>query len=358
MDPDTWRAEMAAFLEQIRAAFPGAEIIHNAPWYSNSACCFPDFKTLLNRDLDPNIRRQIAAADVINKESGIASDLGLTGGTGLFSLWSLFNYFDRVHAAGKHISTAEYVLDRAGQEYGLAGFLLVSAAGDRYGDRTTNPANWWNGLSLNLGDPYSARVYNNNGLWQRNFTGGVVLFNEPGAPANTVSLPEPYTRLDGSVVTSVTLGPKQAAILLGAGAPGKWISDMTPVSVMNGYGPLQTNTSTYGNRFTLNGNTWLKGLGSHAYAEIHYNVAGGCQRFVATVGVDDEVPAGAGSADFQVTADGVLLFDSGRLTGGSRMQAIDVNIIGRSDLGLIVTDGGAGNGDSHADWANARVECQ
>ena len=357
MTPDVWRSEMAGFLEQIRQAFPGIEISHNSVWYANTACCFPDWATLLDRDLDPNIQRQIAAADVIVKEMGIASDPGLTGGTGIWSLNSLFGYFDRVHAAGKRINMSEYALDRPGEEYALAGYFLISNGGDRYGDRSTTPDNWWTGFNVNLGDPYSARAYNDSGLFQRNFTGGVVLLNEPEAAPATVELPEPYTRLDGSIVTSVTLGAKQGAILLGQGAPGTWVSNLTPLSAVNGSGPLQIDTSTNGNTLSLNGNKYLKGLGAYAYSEVHYALGGACTRFIATVGVDDEVPAGAGSADFQVSADGVLLFDSGHMTGGSAGQAIDVNIAGRATLGLVVTDGGYGNGDSHADWANARVEC-
>ena len=358
MTPDVWRSEMAGFLEQIRQAFPGIEILHNSVWYANTACCWPDFATPLDRDLDPNIQRQIAAADVIDKEAGVASDLGLQGGTGVWSLNSLFGYIDRVHAAGKHVTMAEYTLDRPGQEYALAGYFLISNGGDRYGDRSTTPNNYWNGFTVNLGNPYSARVYH-NGLFQRNFTGGVVLLNDPWAPTGTVVLSEPSTRLDGSVVTSVTLGPRQGAILLGAGAPGKWVSDLNWTYVVNGRGPVQHDTSTNGNTLSLNGNKYLKGLGANAYSEIHYDLAANpCGRFTATVGVDDEVPPGAGSVDFQVWADNIFLFDSGHMVGGSPVQAVDVNVSGHTTLELFVSDGGYGNGNSHADWANARLECQ
>jgi hypothetical protein len=357
MTPDVWRMELANFLTQIRQAFPNAEISHNSVWYANTACCAPNWSTLLDRDLDPNIQRQIAAADVINKEAGIASDQSLQGGTGIWSLNALFSYFDRVHAAGRKLTIEEYAVDRTGQEYGLAGYFIMGSRGDRYGDRSTNPVTgWWNGFNVNLGDPYGPRTYK-NGIFQRNFTGGIVLLADPWAQVQNIPLSQTYTRLDGSVIASVTLGPKQGAILLGAGVPGEWASDMKPSYAVNGWGPIQLDKSTAGNTLTLGGNTYLKGIGAHAVSEIRYSLNQRCTRFTATVGVDDEVPAGAGDVDFQVWADGVSLYDSGHMTGGSPAQAVDVDLTARQTVGLIVTTGGNGNGDSHADWANAHFEC-
>lgn len=362
MTPDVWRTELAGFLEQVRQAFPGVEISHNSVWYSNTACCFPDFATPLNRDLDPNIQRQIAAADIINKEAGIGSDPGLQGGTGIWSLNSLFGYIDRIHAAGKHVTMAEYTLDRTGQEYALAGYFMISTGGDRYGDRSTFPTNWWSGFDVNLGSALGPRTYNNNGIYQRMFTGGMVLLNDPWGPVQNIPLNGTYSRVDGTVVTSVTLGPKQGAILLGtppavAASSTRWVSDMAWDFATNGYGAIQHDISTNGNPLTLSGKQYAKGLGAHADSEIHYPIGGACTRFTAVVGVDDEVPPGAGSADFQVWADGLLLFDSGHMTGGTPAQSIDVSLSGYAQLGLVVTDNGLGIGDSHSDWANAQVQC-
>jgi hypothetical protein len=358
MTSDVWMNEMASFLTQIRQAFPKVEISENSVWYAHTACCFPDFSIALNRDLDPRIQQQIASADVINKEAGIASDQGLQGGTGVWSLNALFAYFDRLHAAGKRVTIEEFTLDRTGQEYGLAGYFIMGNGGDRYGDRSTNPIDsWWNGFNVNLGNPYGPRTYT-DGLFQRNFTGGIVLLNDPWAPLRTIPLSEPYTRLDGSVVTSVTLGPKQGAILLGAGAPGQWASDMTPLNVLNARGALNLDQSVGGNILSIGGNTYLKGLGTRASSEIDYSLGQECTRFTATVGVDDEVPTGAGNVDFQIWADGVLVFDSGKMTGGNSAKAVDVDITNRWKLGLIAIGGSSSSDDSHADWANAHFECQ
>jgi hypothetical protein len=53
-----------------------------------------------------------------------------------------------------------------------------------------------------------------NGVYRRDFSGGVVLVNEPAAGATqTVSLGATYVDLDGVSRTSVTLAPGQAWVL-------------------------------------------------------------------------------------------------------------------------------------------------
>jgi hypothetical protein len=58
---------------------------------------------------------------------------------------------------------------------------------------------------------------------------------------------------------------------------------------------------------------------------------------------------------FQVWADGTKIFDSGTMTGSTATKNVNVNVAGKKELKLIVTDGGNGNTWDHADWANARV---
>jgi len=357
-----WRSNMATFLEQIRQALPGVEIEHNSLWFANT-------DNGGNRDADPYIQRQIAAADVIHLERGIASDAGLTGGTGPWSVYQLLAYIDRVHAAGKAVTLGEYTLDPTGQEYGLAGYFLISNGSDRYGDMNSTPNSWWSGLNVNLGTPSGARTYN-NGLFRRDFSGGTVLLNEPGAGWVTVPLNGTYTRIDGSSVTSVTLGPKQGAILLSSGAVtapssqpvSQYISDLTPSYVFNSWGTMQKDLSILGKTLSLNGATYSKGLGVHAYSEVRYPLSGACSAFTATVGIDGEIPPGLGSAAFQVWADGHKLFDSGTMTSGSPAANVSVSLTGYQNLSLVMTNG-TYNAPfwsvicDHGDWANAVLTC-
>jgi endo-alpha-N-acetylgalactosaminidase len=111
-----------------------------------------------------------------------------------------------------------------------------------------------------------------------------------------------------------------------------------------------------GSTITLNGVTYAKGLGVHAASTIRFNLGGGCSAFAAKVGVDDEM-ADRGSIVFQVLADGVMLFDSGVMTGLSATKTADVSISGKNELTLVVSDAGNGVASDHGDWADARVTC-
>lgn len=201
---DAWRGYVASFVEQIRNAFPKAEIVHNSIWFAGPEGV---------RDRDPAIRRQIAAADNLNIERGIASDQGLTGGTGQWSVHALFDYIDRVHSAGRSVTLEEYTLDRAGFEYSLAGYFLISSGNDRIGDGGTNPENWWKGFDVDLGAPMGPRTYH-SGVFQRDFSGGMVLLGEPGLSPRTINLPKTFQTIDGGDVTSVELHARQGIILL------------------------------------------------------------------------------------------------------------------------------------------------
>ena len=60
---------------------------------------------------------------------------------------------------------------------------------------------------------------------------------------------------------------------------------------------------------------------------------------------------------FQVWTDGVKKYDSGVLSGAMAGTSINVNVTGATELALIMTDGGDGNGGDHGDWANAQLIC-
>jgi hypothetical protein len=77
---------------------------------------------------------------------------------------------------------------------------------------------------------------------------------------------------------------------------------------------------------------------------------------VSDIGIDDE--AAAGTVAFQVFGDGQLLYDSGVMNGTSATRTIDVDVQGRQQLQLVVTDGGDNVNSDHGDWAEARLLSQ
>ncbi|ULH17586.1 NPCBM/NEW2 domain-containing protein (plasmid) [Deinococcus sp. KNUC1210] len=168
----------------------------------------------------------------------------------------------------------------------------------------------------------------------------------------------------GNGITNDHADWADAQVMCSATQPSgeKFLSDLTPVSAVNGYGPYELNRSNNeraagdGHVLTLNGTSYPKGLGVHAQSQLVYDLGGTCSSFSAEVGVDDEVGT-RGSVVFQVFADDLPLFDSGILTGPDPTRSVSVDISGKKLLKLVVTDGGNGITNDHADWANAKVGC-
>jgi hypothetical protein len=70
---------------------------------------------------------------------------------------------------------------------------------------------------------------------------------------------------------------------------------------------------------------------------------------------DTLADASTWSVVFQVYLDGVKVFDSGTMTSTNTTQAVNLDVTGKNELKLIVTDAGNGNTSDHADWAGARL---
>ncbi|MGB7563915.1 MAG: NPCBM/NEW2 domain-containing protein, partial [Prochlorococcaceae cyanobacterium] len=139
-----------------------------------------------------------------------------------------------------------------------------------------------------------------------------------------------------------------------------YLSDLTPTASVNGWGPYERDRSngeqgaTDGATLTINGTTYAKGLGVHAASSITYSLGGLYNRFQSYIGIDDEFTGGIGNVIFRVLADGVEIFQSGTVTGGSDPQFVDLDVTGRQTLQLIVDPNGI-NGSDHADWADAKL---
>ena len=362
-----WRSYVAAFAKQIRAALPNTKIMHNSIWFADATGSWVN---------DSYVQQQLGAADYVNLERGVASDAGLTGGTGFWSVYNFFSYVDKLHAMGKGVNLMAYSLTTAQQQYNLASYYMISTGKDYVTDNTATPSNWWTGYNTELGTPAGARTYS-NGIFKRVFSGGIVLLAEPGLGSTTIQLGATYHTLTGNSVTSVTMGGSQGLVLLGtttSGTPSapappptgggiaRYISDIAPSYSVNGWGNVQINKSTNGTPLTVNGVVYAHGLGAHAYAEQRWPLYANCSTLTATVGVDDEVPAGTGNVTFQVWGDGRLLYNSGYMQGGSKAQSVNVSVAGVQTLGLVVTNGtymapSWTTGNDHSDWANPVITC-
>jgi hypothetical protein len=201
-----WAKAVAAFAAQIRAALPDTEIVHNSVWFAARADSIP-------AGADKSVRAQVRAADWVNLERG-CSDPGLTGGDGPWSLRALLAYVDRVHGEGTPVIWQPYAAGNSQRELNLACLLLSRNGRDALDDPDARPSHWWAGFDADFGAALGRR-YGWEGLLRRDFARAVVLVNDPGAGARTVTLAGRFTRLDGRPVGStLTLPGGRAAILL------------------------------------------------------------------------------------------------------------------------------------------------
>ncbi|CAM5682672.1 beta-galactosidase [Streptomyces canus] len=140
-----------------------------------------------------------------------------------------------------------------------------------------------------------------------------------------------------------------------------YVSDLTLVKAVNGWGPVEKDSSNGedaagdGRPLSIGGTTYTKGLGVHANSQVRVYLGGGCTRFTATAGVDDEVGDG-GSVSFRVVANGRSLTATPVVRGSDGGTGIDVDVTGARWLDLSV-DGDGDVSSDHADWADAKLTC-
>lgn len=197
MSERRWRAYVADFTTEIRRAFPRPEIVHNSLWFAGR---------------DQYVQRQVRSADFLEFERGFG-DEGLQRGAAPGGIDSFMREIDWVHGRGRGVVLDGHAVGEAAREYGLAGLLLISTAGDALGnDPGSTPADWWRGYEVTLGAPLGRR-YRWHGLLRRDFARGLVLLNEPGAPVRAVKLSRPLRRAGGQEVGSVQLGAASGVVL-------------------------------------------------------------------------------------------------------------------------------------------------
>lgn len=127
-----------------------------------------------------------------------------------------------------------------------------------------------------------------------------------------------------------------------------WGKRVENMSVNAAYGPKSWNPLSVQYYF------YRSGLGTHAISKHSYDIDGMFSRLTTDYGIDTESGPKA-SAVFQIWGDNRLLFESPKMGRYEPPQHADVSIIGVKTLELVITDGGDGNQDDHADWLNMKL---
>lgn len=138
-----------------------------------------------------------------------------------------------------------------------------------------------------------------------------------------------------------------------------YVSDQGWKSAKVGWGSAQKDKAIDGKALKLatgsGTKTYDKGLGVHAASEIVYDLTGkGFWFFESDVGPSAASANGNTSIAFKVYVDGALAAETGVMRKGAPAQHLSVPLAGASTLKLVVTDGGNGIGNDHANWADAR----
>jgi beta-galactosidase len=142
-----------------------------------------------------------------------------------------------------------------------------------------------------------------------------------------------------------------------------YLSNMDWVSATTGWSSVEKDRSIDGNAIRLRGPsgtvTYAKGLGTHANSEIVYDLKDkSYEAFTAVVGVDQEVSTTGSDWNtvvFQVYLDGEKAFDSGMMNATTVAKEINLDVAGKKELKLVVTDNDDGIREDHGDWANAML---
>jgi len=153
----------------------------------------------------------------------------------------------------------------------------------------------------------------------------------------------------------LTVLPAAAAVSAGSGST-VWLASLDLSKVKQGWGKPQVDKAVTEVPMSIAGRKFEHGLGTHASSVIYIDTKGGCERFLACVGVDDNAKDPRGSVVFKVIGDGKMLFRSPVMKTGDQPLQVDVNLKGVKTLVLLAEPTADGIAFDHADWAEARFE--
>lgn len=156
------------------------------------------------------------------------------------------------------------------------------------------------------------------------------------------------------VATAIVLGA--TTVGLAEEARTIWLDEMDLSLATCGWSTLKKNQSVGGHALVMDGRTFSRGVGTHAFGEMRFKLNGEALRFGAWVGIDAE-SGSSGTVEFKVIGDdNKLLWTSGIVRGGQAPKQVDVDLRGVDLVKLIVTTGGDNYGNDHSDWAEAHFE--
>lgn len=122
----------------------------------------------------------------------------------------------------------------------------------------------------------------------------------------------------------------------------------------SGWGTPQVDKTIQGKPLSIAGKAFDKGVGTHANSVMYIALKKGASKFIAYVGVDDEVGSHKGIIEFRLYGDDRKLWSSSIMKAGEPAKKVNVNLEGVETLILAVNSASDGINYDHADWSQAK----
>lgn len=149
------------------------------------------------------------------------------------------------------------------------------------------------------------------------------------------------------------------ALARGAAAAEVWLSDLDLTLVRQSWSTALKDRSVIKNPLKMAGKTYKRGVGTHANGEMHLDLQGRAQRFIAAAGLDDDSRDARGEhipgVRFAVIGDGRVLWQSPVMIVGREPRPVDLDVTGIRFLSLVVVTTVDSIHYAHANWADAKI---
>ncbi|MBI3821353.1 MAG: NPCBM/NEW2 domain-containing protein [Planctomycetes bacterium] len=119
--------------------------------------------------------------------------------------------------------------------------------------------------------------------------------------------------------------------------------------------PLVKDAAASGTSLRLAGNTFEKGLGTHAACQVAYKLDGQYQRLDALVGIDEAALKGRARIAIDLDGKRLDLNDGKEITHQTAPLIVRLDVKGVRTMTLIVDAGSFGDVQAHVNWAKARL---
>jgi hypothetical protein len=164
------------------------------------------------------------------------------------------------------------------------------------------------------------------------------------------------SRVSFAALIPVTLGMVMSRAAEEGGRTEIRLEELDLASIQQGVGRARKNVSIEGAPISIGGKTFEHGIGTHARSEMRTLLDGKATRLTGLCGLDGaSAKDPAASVEFEIIADGAVVWRSGVLKAGSAAAAFDVPLENAKDLRLKVGDAGDGMAADRADWADAVI---